>query len=113
MSRFGELAQYRDQLVTNPIAQIRRIQVRRVLNRVQTEHLNTSCGFGASQGENRVAGARAHRASPSVAAHGAVDEDRLGLVVGGVTGSGAYRQGTKPRSTRPRSRLGPARRSTR
>ena len=64
-------------------------------------------GLGASQGENRVAGARAHRGKPvGGGPTEQVDEDRLGLVVGGVTGSGAYRQGTKPRSTRPRLQIG-------
>ncbi len=94
--------------MTDPIAQVSRILVRRVLHGVQTEPGAQVVGLGASQGENRVAGARAHRGKPvGGGPPEQVDEDRLGLIVGRVAGSGAFRQGTEPSRTRPRLEVGP------
>ncbi len=100
----GELAQHGDQLVTDAVAQVGRVAVRRVLDRVQTEPRAQRVGLGPTQGENRVPRPSAHRREAvSGGAAEQVDEHRLCLIVGGVAGRRTGRHGAE--SGRARSRL--------
>lgn len=98
-----ELAQHRYQLVTDPVAQVGRVAVRRVLDRVKAKLRAQCVGLGTTQGEYRVPGPRAHgREAICGGAAEQVEQDGLRLIVGRVAGGGTDRHGTEPGGTRTR-----------
>jgi hypothetical protein len=98
-----ELAQSGHQLMTDPVAQVGRVSVRRVLDRVQTEPGAQRVRLGPAQGENRVPRPGAHRRKTvGSGAPEQVDEDGLRLIVGRVTGRRPSRHSAEPGLARPR-----------
>ena len=84
--------------MANPVAQVCGIVVRHVLDRADAEPGTKLVGLGSPQAQDGVTRAGPHRRQTvgrGAAEH--VEQDGLGLVVGGVTGSGTRRQGTEPR----------------
>ena len=94
--------------MTNPIAQVCRVAVRRVLHWVQAELRAQVVGLGPAQPEYRVPGPGAHRReSISSGTTEQVQEDGLCLIVGRVAGGGTGRESPEPSRTRPRLEVGP------
>jgi hypothetical protein len=84
---FGDVVEERQQFVTDPIATESRVVVRRVVSDIESEVKAQLDGLGAAQGEDRMSGPGFDRAEPGgsrPAQEG--QEQRLGLVVGGMTG---------------------------
>ena len=88
----GELAERGQQLMANAVAQIDRVGVAGVFHRAQTELCAQGMGLGPAQPQNRVPRSGAHRRK-AVGGRAAeeIEEDGLGLVVGGVAGSSPWR----------------------
>ena len=94
--------------MTDPVAQVGRIPVRRVLHGMETEPRAQVVGLGTAQGENRVARPRAHcRQTVGGGAPQQVEENRLRLIVGRVAGGGVGREDPEPGRPRPCLKVGP------
>ena len=83
--------------MTDPVAQVGRISVRRVLHRLETEPRAQVVSLSTAQGENRVASPRAHcRQTVGGGPSQQVEKYRLGLVVGRVASGGVDRESPEP-----------------
>ena len=98
-----ELRAERDQLVAHPVAQDRRVHVRRILERLESCPAGHLSRVGASDPEHRVLGSRPHRAKPvRTGSSQQPDHHSLCLIVHRVSGG---RAGREYRSARHRGRV--------
>ena len=82
----GELGELREQFVTDAIAQEALVAVAAVVDHGEAEHRAHVFGVGAPQRQQRAARTGSHRRQSAGRAAQQVQEHRLGLVVGGVSG---------------------------
>ena len=103
-----QLAENGDQLMTDPVAQVGRVSVGRILDGAQLELKAQGVGLGSAQSKNRMSMTQAHRCE-TICRRTAekVEQDGLCLVVGCVAGGGTFRQGSEPGRARPRFEVGP------
>ena len=97
-----------NELVTDPVAQVRRVVVAGVLDRAESQLGTKSVGLGPAQPEDRVPRPGSHGRKPvGGGAAEKVEQHGLGLVIGCVTGGGTRWQDPSRAARARASRFGP------